>query len=132
MWPQRILSSALSRRAKLVFESPARIRCFYISTPSDTSSGLDLEAKSLVESCEPTILARAVHYLYTKETKSSFAIEGEVPSAKRTERFVAALTSAAKFDTFDPRAFIKLQNQIVDPRYAATGWRTVQSFAARR
>jgi hypothetical protein len=40
MWPQRILSSALSRRAKLVFESPARIRCFYISTPSDTSSRL--------------------------------------------------------------------------------------------
>ena len=92
------------------------------------ASGLDLEAKSLVESCEPTILARAVHYLYTKETKSSFAIEGEVPSAKRTERFVAALTKAAKFDTSDPQAFIKLQNDIVDPRYAATGWRTVQSF----
>jgi len=92
------------------------------------ASGLDSEAKSLVESCDPTILARAVHYLYTKETKSSFAIEGEVPSAKRTERFVAALTSAAKFDTSDPQAFIKLQNAIVDPRYAATGWRTVQSF----
>jgi hypothetical protein len=73
-------------------------------------------------------LARAVHYLYTKETKSSFAIEGEVPSAKRTERFVAALTRAAKFDTSDPQAFIRLQNDIVDPRYAATGWRTVQSF----
>lgn len=92
------------------------------------ASGLDLEARSLIESCEPTILARAVHYLYTKETKSSFAIEGEVPSAKRTERFVAALTRAAKFDTSDPQAFIKLQNEIVDPRYAATGWRTVQSF----
>jgi hypothetical protein len=92
------------------------------------ASGLDLEAKSLVESCEPTILARAVHYLYTKETKSSFAIEGEVPSAKRTERFVAALTKAAKFDTSDPQAFIRLQNDIVDPPYAATGWRTVQSF----
>src|SRR5204862_760709 len=47
---------------------------------------------------------------------------------KRTERFVAALTSAAKFDTSDPQAFIKLQNEIVDPRYAATEWRTVQSF----
>ena len=92
------------------------------------ASGLDLEAKSVVESCGPTILARAVHYLYTKETKSSFAIEGEVPSAKRTERFVAALTRAAKFDTSDPQEFIKLQNEIVDPRYAATGWRTVQSF----
>lgn len=92
------------------------------------TSGLDLEAKSLVESCGPTILARAVHYLYTKETKSSFAIEGEVPSAKRTERFVVALTRAAKFDTSDAQSFIKLQNEIVDPRYAATGWRTVQSF----
>ncbi len=92
------------------------------------ASGLDLEAKSLVESCEPTILARAVHYFYAKETKSSFAIEGEVPSAKRTERFVAALTSAAKFDTSDPQAFIRLQNEIVDPRYAASGWRNVQSF----
>jgi hypothetical protein len=92
------------------------------------AAGLDLEAKSLVESCEPTILTRAVHYLYTKETKSSFAIEGEVPNAKRTERFVAALTGAAKFDTSDPQAFVKLQNAIVDPRYADTGWRTVQSF----
>jgi hypothetical protein len=92
------------------------------------AAGLDLEAKALVESCEPTILARAVHYLYTKETKSSFAIEGEVPSAKRTERFVAALTGAATFDTSDPQSFIRLQNAIVDPRYAATGWRTVQSF----
>jgi hypothetical protein len=92
------------------------------------ASGLDLEAKSPVESCEPTILARTVHYLYTKETKSSFAIEGEVPSAKRTERFVAALTRAAKFDTSDPQAFIRLQNDIVDPRYADPGWRTLQSF----
>ncbi|MGH9927807.1 MAG: Fic family protein [Pyrinomonadaceae bacterium] len=92
------------------------------------SAGLDLEARSLVDSCEPTILTRAVHYLYTKETKSSFAIEGEVPNAKRTERFVAALTGAANFDTSDPHAFINLQNAIVDPRYAATGWRTVQSF----
>ena len=92
------------------------------------ASGLDLEAKSLVESTEPTIMARAVNYLYTKETKSSFAIEGEVPSAKRTERFVAALTSAANFDTSDLQAFIRLQNAIVDPRYAASGWRTMQSF----
>jgi len=92
------------------------------------TSGLNSEAKSLVESCEPTILARAVHYLYTKETKSSFAIEGEVPSVRRTERFAAALTRAAKFDTSDQQAFVKLQNEIVDPRYAATGWRTVQSF----
>ena len=38
------------------------------------AAGLALEAKSLVESCEPTILTRAVHYLYTKETKGSVLI----------------------------------------------------------
>jgi len=41
---------------------------------------------------------------------------------------VAALTRAAKFDTCDPQAFIRLQNDIVDPCYAATELRTVQSF----
>jgi hypothetical protein len=46
MWPQRILSSALSRRAKTGFDSPARIRCFHISTPSDTSSGISVSTNS--------------------------------------------------------------------------------------
>jgi hypothetical protein len=45
---------------------------------------------------------------------------------------VAALSNAADFDTSDPEAFIKLQNAIVDPRYAATGWRTIQNFVGER
>ena len=49
-----------------------------------------------MESCEPTILTRAIHYLYTKESKFSLAIEGEVPGAKRTERFVAALIGSGQ------------------------------------
>lgn len=52
------------------------------------------EARVIVEGCDTAILARAVHYLFTKETKSSFAIEGEAPSKDRTERFVAALMKA--------------------------------------
>lgn len=52
----------------------------------------------MVSAVEPAILKRAVHYLYTKETKSSFAIEGEAPSKDRTERFVAALMRAERFD----------------------------------
>ena len=48
-------------------------------------------AQSLVSAVAPAVLKRAVHYLFTKETKSSFAIEGEAPSKDRTERFVAAL-----------------------------------------
>lgn len=89
---------------------------------------IDEEARAIVESHDPLLLARAVNYLYTKETRSSFAIEGETPSAKRTERFVAALKAAPDFDPSDKTAFIRLQGDIVDPRYAATDWRKIQNF----
>jgi Fic/DOC family protein len=86
------------------------------------------EAKALIESYDPVVLARAVNYLYTKETRSSFAIEGETPNAKRTERFVAALKVASAFDATDKAALIRLQGEIVDPRYAAADWRDFQNF----
>jgi hypothetical protein len=35
---------------------------------------IDKEARELIESYDPIVLARAVNYLYTKETRSSFAI----------------------------------------------------------
>jgi Fic family protein len=89
------------------------------------------EAKSIVEGVDPALLARAVHYLFTKETKSSFAIEGEVPSTDRTLRFVAALGRADHFDTADKEAFVALQNSIVDPRYAQKDWRTLQNYVGQ-
>jgi len=94
---------------------------------------LDLakEARSIVQGCDPTILARAVHYLFTKETKSSFAIEGEVPSRDRTARFVAALENASGFDASSKEAFVRLQSSIVDPRYAQKDWRTNQNYISQ-
>ena len=89
---------------------------------------IDKEARALVRSYEPAILARAVNYLYTEETRSSFAIESETPSAMRTERFVAALRAAPAFDPADKAALIRLQGDIVDPRYAAADWRGLQNF----
>ncbi|HLY87972.1 MAG TPA: Fic family protein [Acetobacteraceae bacterium] len=89
---------------------------------------IDAEARAIIERYDPAILARAVRYLYTKETRSSFAIEGESPNADRTERFVAALRSAASFDASDKAAIVRLQNAIVDPRYAASDWRGFQNF----
>jgi hypothetical protein len=93
--------------------------------------GLAQEASAIVKSCDPAILARAVHYLFTKETKSSFAIEGEAPSKDRTERFVTALMKAAGFDATSKDAFVQLQNAIVDPRYAQKDWRTTQNFVSQ-
>ena len=89
---------------------------------------VDEEARALIESYDPVILARAVDYLYTKETRSSFAIEGETPSASRTERFVAALRAAPGIDPADKAALVRLQGDIVDRRYAASDWRNGQNF----
>jgi hypothetical protein len=92
---------------------------------------LGQEAKSIIDGADPSLLARAVHYLFTKETKSSFAIEGEVPSVDRTSRFVAALGRADDFNTGDKQAFFELQNSIVDPRYAQKDWRTNQNYVGQ-
>jgi Fic family protein len=89
---------------------------------------IDAEARAIIERYDPAVLARAVRYLFTKETRSSFAIEGETPSPDRTERFVAALRSAPFFDAANKQAIVRLQNTIVDPRYAAADWRTFQNF----
>jgi hypothetical protein len=86
------------------------------------------QATTLAQQYDAATLARAVSYLYTKETRSSFAIEGESPSEVRTERFVRALANAAQFDPTEKAALIRLQGTIVDPRYAATDWRTAQVY----
>jgi len=92
-----------------------------------TGLHIDDEARALIESYDPLTLSRAINYLYTKETRSSFAIEGETPSAGRKDRFVAALKAAPAFIP-NKKSLIQLQGDIVDPRYAATDWRDFQNF----
>jgi hypothetical protein len=98
---------------------------------SSMSEELHKEAKELVEDSDPLILARAVSFLYTRETKSSFAIEGELAGKSRAERFVAALEHAAEFNPSDKANFVDLQNQIVDPRFAARDWRIIQNYVGQ-
>ena len=89
---------------------------------------LDREARVLTEHYDPQTLARAVSFLYSKETRSSFAIEGETPTAARAERFVSALRRAVDFNPTSKAELIGLQGSIVDPRYAASDWRDLQIF----
>ena len=90
--------------------------------------GLDQEARRLTERYTPEMLMRAVSFLYTKETRSSFAIEGEAPSRTREERFLQALRAIGDFDPTDRSALIALQGSIVEPRYAAKDYRDFQNF----
>jgi hypothetical protein len=89
---------------------------------------IDHEARALTERYDPITLARAISYLYTKETRSSFAIEGETLTPARSDRFVSVLRAAPAFNLDDAAALIRLQGEIVDPRYAAQGWRNFQNF----
>ena len=74
------------------------------------------------------LLKRAMAYLYTKETKSSFEIEHIKPNSTRTERFVALLQMAESEDFCEKPRLIDLQNRIVDPRFRDSDYRKSQNY----
>jgi len=93
------------------------------------------EKKDLPQKCQEVlaqypreILKRALGYLYTKETKSSFQIEKVSLDASRTERFVALLVLAETKDFFGKKNLIDLQNRIVDPRFQDHDYRQSQNY----
>jgi len=88
------------------------------------------EAQKLEQSCQkviaaipPELYARALQFLYTKETKSSYAIERETPDQKRSQKFAEALREASQRDYLLKETLVALQQTIVDPRFANAGWR---------
>ena len=93
-------------------------------------SEVDRRARELMRDCDPSLLERAVNYLYTKETKSSFEIEREEATGQKAERFVAALRNTAAFDPTKKKDLVALQNVIVDERYRDTDFRANQNFVS--
>jgi hypothetical protein len=86
------------------------------------------QCRKVVSAYSPALLKRALSYLYTKETKSSFEIERITPSSTRTERFVAMLQLAESEDFCDKVHLIDLQNRIVDPRFRDDDYREGQNY----
>lgn len=84
---------------------------------------LEQRCRKVIEAIPPQLYSRALQFLYTKETKSSYAIERETPDQKRSQRFADALREAAKRDYLLQEALVALQQAIVDPRFANAGWR---------
>lgn len=82
---------------------------------------------------DPAIFRRVANYLYLAETKSSYAIEGEKPSASREERFVELLARAGQANVIDQETLTELQRLIVqDERFWANGWRAKQVYVGRQ
>ncbi|MEA2082901.1 MAG: Fic family protein [Thermodesulfobacteriota bacterium] len=84
--------------------------------------------RQVVEGYSPEILKRALGYLYTKETKSSFELEHVKPTSTRTERFVALLQTAEREDFCRKTRLIEVQNRIVDARFRDSDYRSSQNY----
>lgn len=92
---------------------------------------LDLsgEAHKLLADADPTMVLRAVNYIYTKETKSTFALEREEVQGSREERFIAALRSRDGQDLSTEAGQTSICQVIIgDQRYAVHGWRNEQNY----
>ncbi len=95
------------------------------------SNNLRERCEEIIHSYPPELLKRALGYLYSKETKSSFEIEHIKPNASRTEKFISLLESAEREDFCDKSSLIELQNRIVDPRFKDSDYRTVQNYVGQ-
>lgn len=89
---------------------------------ASSSKHLDERARQITRDIDPALLARAIAWLYTKETKSSFAIEREDPG-DRTERFVAQLASVGRRPLDDEASLTGIQQSFTDPRFMERGFR---------
>ncbi|QTR49389.1 Fic family protein [Candidatus Thiothrix anitrata] len=72
------------------------------------------------------VYQRAIHYLYLSETRSSFAIEKETPSAQKEERFVQLLQRVRDYPQLTEDDLVLLQNAVVRDVYsqeASYRWR---------
>jgi hypothetical protein len=92
------------------------------------AADLPQRCRQVVSNYSPAILKRALGYLYTKETKSSFEIEHIKPSSTRTERFVILLQMAEQDDFCRKTQLIEVQNHIVDDRFRDSDYRLSQSY----
>jgi hypothetical protein len=92
--------------------------------------GIDLRQRCehVVAAYPPELLRRALSYLYSKETKSSFEIEHIKPNATRTEKFIGLLELAEHKDFCEKPLLIDVQNRIVDSRFQDSDYRSNQNY----
>ena len=86
------------------------------------------QTSNILSAYDPTVLGRASRYLYTKETMSSFEIEKEKPSPNRLTRFVRLLQDAGKEEALSKAHLVRLQQEIVDERFASKDYRDFQNY----
>ncbi len=86
------------------------------------------KAQHVIGSVRKDILTRAAAFLLLKDTKASFAIEGEIPQQTRAERWSQAIAEAGNHELSDDE-FLRLQQIIIsDFRFIQLGYRNEGGF----
>lgn len=92
---------------------------------------LEERSKKVIGEYPADVLQRALSYLYTRETKSSFEIERAAPDQKRAARFVRLLKLADEREFFDKSSLLELQRATVDERFANDDFRKGQNYVGQ-
>jgi len=85
-------------------------------------------AQELTKQYDPALMARAMRYMYTKETMSSWEIEREKPDNAKLAKFVGLLRKADSIGPLSEKMLVELQNNIVDSRFALPTYRDFQNY----
>lgn len=92
------------------------------------AGNLGAAVSQLVRNYSDDVIRRAVNYLYTRETRSSFEIENERPDDKRIDRYMALLREVPRIAVLSEQELVRIQNETVEPRYAEGSFRTEQNY----
>ncbi|MEO8964396.1 MAG: cell filamentation protein Fic, partial [Gammaproteobacteria bacterium] len=91
-------------------------------------ANLGERAQTILGSIHPDILLRAAAFMLLKDSKASYAIEGESPPQTRAERWGSAIGQAGKHELSHDE-FLRLQEIIIsDFRFTHYGYRNEGGF----
>lgn len=91
---------------------------------------LDLsnQIKEIIGGIHPDVMARTAAFLLLKDSKASYAIEGEKPPQNRAQRWGRAIGQAGK-SPITKEEFVRLQRIVIDnPRFTKMGFRKQEGF----
>lgn len=91
-------------------------------------SKLDEQACAVIDEFSPAVLARTAAFLLLKDSKSSYAIEGEAPPQDRIQRWGKTIGEAGKHP-LDKEEFLRLQRIVIgEDRFIKLGFRNEGGF----
>ena len=90
--------------------------------------GLSQQINNIIGKIHPDVMARTAAFMLLKDSKASYAIEGEKPPQTRAQRWGRAIGQAGQRN-ISKEELVRLQQIVIDnPRFTQMGFRTQEGF----